>query len=124
HVETAESDFKKAIDLGQTTGTRSEWPYVNLGELYYEQGSPDRSVNLRAQAVRMNPQNDVGLFWLGKCQFALGQFEQARDSLEKALAIYPRSPEYHYFLARIYRKLGNSDAATFYLRRFEELRGQ
>ena len=124
HFEIAESDFKKAIELSQTSGTPSEWPYVNLGELYYEQGRLDRSLDFFAQAVRINPQNDVGLFWLGKCQFTLGQLEQAKNLLEKAIAIYPQSPEYHYFLSKIYRKLGDFDAAKVCLREFEELRGK
>jgi tetratricopeptide (TPR) repeat protein len=124
HFEMAESDFKKAIDLSQTGKTPSEWPYVNLGELYYEQGRLGLSLEFLAQAVRINPQNDVGLFWLGKCQFTMGRLGQAKDLLEKAIAIYPPSPEYHYFLSKIYRKLGDLDAAKRCLRRFEELRGK
>ena len=124
HFDIAESDFKKAIDLSQTSRTPSEWPHVNLGELYYEQGRLDLSLDFLAQAVRINPNNDVGLFWLGKCQFTMGKFEQARYLLEKAIAIYPQSPEYHYFLSTIYRKLGNLDAAKSCLRRFEELRAK
>jgi Flp pilus assembly protein TadD len=124
HFEDAEADFQKAIDLSRTTGPPSEWPYINLSKLYYEQGNADRSTALLAQAVRINARNDVGLYWLGKCQFALGQFEQAKDSLEKAVAIYPSNPEYHYFLAGIYRKLGNIVAAEASLRRFQDLRAK
>jgi len=119
--EEAARDFEKAITLGQSSETPSEWPYINLGKLNYEKGKTALSSKLFSQALEINPRNDVSHFWLGKCLLAIGQTEQAKNCVEKAVAIYPKSPEYFYCLAKIYRKLGREKAADVALNRYLEL---
>ncbi len=121
-VTAAIADFQKAMELGTETGNPSEWPYINLGKFYYERGKRDQGLALLKRAVEINPQYDIGQYHLGKCLFALGLTEKARDAVEKAIDIHSKSPDYFYFLANICKKLGRMDEASAAFRRFEALR--
>ncbi len=120
--DTARTNFQDAIRLGEKSGAPSEWPYINLGKMEYEKGKAETACRLFSQAVEINPQNDVSHFWLGKCLLMMGRTEQARDCLQKAVGIYPKSSEYYYLLANIYRKLGHDTAAQMALDRYLKLR--
>src|SRR5947199_171249 len=89
------------VNWSPRTGNPSEWPYINLGKFYYERGKRDQGLALLKRAVEINPQNDIGQYHLGKCLFALGLTEKARDAVEKAIDIHSKSPDYFYFLANI-----------------------
>ena len=49
---------------------------------------------------------------LGKTLEWLQQWPQARAQLEKCVLLSPDSPEGHYRLARVYRRLGLTDLST------------
>ena len=87
-----------------------------------QRGKRDQGLALLKRAVEINPQNDIGQYHLGKCLFALGLTEKARDAVEKAIDIHSKSPDYFYFLANICKKLGRMDEASAAFRRFEALR--
>jgi tetratricopeptide (TPR) repeat protein len=64
------------------------------------------------QAVRIAPQEPVARCQLGKAFEWSQQWQAARAQLEKCVRLEPDSPEGHYRLARVYRRLGLSSLAN------------
>jgi tetratricopeptide (TPR) repeat protein len=64
------------------------------------------------QAVRIAPNEPVARCQLGKAFEWLQQWQEARAQLEKCVRLEPDSPEGHYRLARVYRRLGLSSLAN------------
>jgi tetratricopeptide (TPR) repeat protein len=63
------------------------------------------------QAVRIAPQEPLARCQLGKAFEWSHQWQDARGQLEKCVRLEPDSPEGHYRLARVYRRLGLSSQA-------------
>jgi tetratricopeptide (TPR) repeat protein len=64
------------------------------------------------QAVRIAPQEPLARCQLGKAFEWSRQWQEARAQLEKCVRLEPDSPEGHYRLARVYRRLGLSSQAN------------
>jgi predicted Zn-dependent protease len=64
------------------------------------------------QAVRIAPQEPVARCQLGKAFEWSQQWQEARAQLEKCVRLEPDSPEGHYRLARVYRRLGLGSLAN------------
>lgn len=64
------------------------------------------------QAVRIAPQDPLARCQLGKAFGWSRQWLEARTQLEKCVRLEPDSPEGHYRLARVYRRLGLSSQAN------------
>jgi tetratricopeptide (TPR) repeat protein len=64
------------------------------------------------QAVRIAPQDPLARCQLGKAFEWSRQWLEARAQLEKCVRLEPDSPEGHYRLARVYRRLGLSSQAN------------
>jgi tetratricopeptide (TPR) repeat protein len=86
---TAEALFKQAIALDP----QEAWWHVSLGELYvaeekYEQAVAELedALSLGGNAALVPDVHDK----LGRCYYALGQFERAVDAYQHALALDPQ----------------------------------
>lgn len=79
----------------------------NLAYLLAEEGIRLRqALRLASNAVMLEPDNGVYLDTLGWVHYKLGNYELARQLLEKAIATGVDEPEVYRHLAEAYRKLG------------------
>jgi tetratricopeptide (TPR) repeat protein len=84
----------------------------NIAYLFADEGIMlHRALRLATNAVMLDPDNSVYLDTLGWVHFKLGNYELARQLLEKALAIGLDEPEVYRHLGEAYRKLGNDPKA-------------
>jgi tetratricopeptide (TPR) repeat protein len=74
-------------------------------------GKPEILRRLRA-AVRLAPDEPVARCQLGKALEWSQVWQEARTQLEKCVRLNPESPEGHYRLARVYRRLGLTALAS------------
>ncbi len=63
------------------------------------------------QALRLDPQYDLALQFLGRAQFGLRRYEAAEASFKRRLIHKPRSDMSRAFLASLYGHLGRLDEA-------------
>ena len=80
-----------------------------------ESGNDSRKVEILRRlrnAVQVAPDEALARCQLGKTLEWLQQWPQARTQLEKCVLLSPDSPEGHYRLARVYRRLGLTDLST------------
>jgi len=52
---------------------------------------------------------------IGQCYRKLKEFEEAKETLQKALKLEPYSPEAHYELALVYHEMGNKEKSLEHL---------
>jgi len=84
----------------------------NLAYLFTEEGITLRkALRLATNAVMLEPENGVYLDTLGWVHYKLGNFELARQFLEKAAATGLDEPDIYRHLGEVYRKLGNEPKA-------------
>ena len=84
----------------------------NLAYLLAVQGNDlARAKELALKAVTAEPENASYLDTLGWVLFKLGEYDKARDILDKAAGIDTREPEILDHLAQVYEKLGNPQRA-------------
>ncbi|MGC8774657.1 MAG: tetratricopeptide repeat protein [Chlorobaculum sp.] len=84
----------------------------NLAYLFTEEGITLRkALRLATNAVMLEPGNGVYLDTLGWVHYKLGNYELARQFLEKAAATGLDEPDIYRHLGEVYRKLGNEPKA-------------
>ncbi len=84
----------------------------NLAYLLAVQGNDlARAKELALKAVTAEPENASYLDTLGWVLFKLGEYDKARDILDKAAGIDTREPEILDHLVQVYEKLGNPQRA-------------
>ena len=98
---------------------------VGLGKVYFQDGRyPDALNTLEgALSTALDP-NPEGLFYLGRTQMAMGQYEKAAYSFESLIDAYQDYRQAYYFLGETYGKLDRMPDAHFYLGLFYYAKGE
>ena len=90
-----------------------EAAYLNAGVCALKKPDVINAENYLRKALQIQPLLHPAAYQLASIQFGRGQFEQARSSLQYALADNP-SPEVLWLAIRTERKLGGKDAEASY----------
>lgn len=77
-----------------------EWPYYDLGILYYRTGRIDESEAMYKKTLELNPSYYDAWVSLAVIDFKKGRTEEARVKLKKALELDPEHPLAHSVKAR------------------------
>lgn len=85
---------------------------VRLGAAYVE-GTPEpmKGITLLREVVEKDPENIEALILLGRFAILSGQYDRAKERLDKVLMLDPNNPEAIYFMAIAQEGLGNVDKA-------------
>lgn len=82
----------------------------NAANAMFDAGYAQKALDLRRKALKANPNSSENWSTLGKYLRALGQHDDARVELEKAVKIFPEDPELHIQLAMALLSLGDYPA--------------
>jgi tetratricopeptide (TPR) repeat protein len=108
----AEEEVRALRDLARY---HPDYPNIHLllARAIFNQQPPRYSDVLSelAAAEKASPNNPDIYSLRGKTYVALGRFEEAKIALERSIALQPTDPARYYELARLYRKLGQSELA-------------
>ncbi len=108
----AERAAKEAI----TTNPQSDAAANTLGQIYLAQSQFEAARQVYIQAVTQNPDHALHWYHLGLCQYRLGEWAEAIDSLAGATKRAPHILEYelwmHYYLWRCLKELGRETQAA------------
>jgi tetratricopeptide (TPR) repeat protein len=131
-LKTAKKYYEKASKMNPQYAEAIN----NLGTVFYAQKSYRRAVKQYEKALEYSPDSASIYSNLGTAHFARKKYEDAVVAYQKALTLDPqvferrsssgvllqeRSVEerakFHYYLAKLYAKNGNDEAALLYLRK-------
>lgn len=85
--------------------------YADFAEFLIRYGVNQKAFNLASEAASRNPREPRDFFLAGKALEQEGKFFESVRWLKRAAEMDPSYPDPHYFLARIYRKLGENERA-------------
>jgi tetratricopeptide (TPR) repeat protein len=111
--------YERALKLDRSTAE----PRVAYARFLFKQGDIERAETLVEAALKLEPNNAEALYEKGQCRFELGQYGQAAEFGERALAQGATSLErrIRYLLVRAYQKQGALDLAEKHRAVFEKL---
>jgi tetratricopeptide (TPR) repeat protein len=123
-MDGAAQEYRLAIKLNQA----SERPlvgiaadcYVMLGQVAGIKGHMQESIDDYNQALRVAPGDSLAYKALGIVYFPRGDYAQAKEYFEKAVALDPNELESRFFLGTCYMKLGKPREAAAQFRAARE----
>ncbi len=93
------------------------------GNLYEEQGEPEKAAESFGEAARLAPDDPEIRVRLGAALLEAGRAEEAREELEKALRLDPTDPTPHYYLGYLFEAVGKMNEARAVWRAYLEKAG-
>jgi len=118
----ARSCFERAIKLQASYPDTLPNAWNNLGLLATREGRTAEAIPYFQEALKLSPDHLVALENLGNAYRQLRQWDDARKTLEHAVAVGPQDPEANYSLGMVYAQLNDTDHAYDYLQRALRLR--
>jgi tetratricopeptide (TPR) repeat protein len=107
--DEAEADFRKVLDAEPENALTLN----NFGFMLADRGVKlDEALAMIRKAVQLEPTNYAYLDSLGWAYFRLGQYTQAEDNLERAIARGASDPTVHDHLGDVYEKTGRLKLAA------------
>jgi tetratricopeptide (TPR) repeat protein len=98
--------------------------HLHLGSTYLALGDLESALRALERSLTLDPKGDRALTQLGRLHALANRLDEARDSLQKAIAVNPDFPEPHYYLAGVYMALGDADRYRQEMKRFEDLQAR
>lgn len=98
--------------------------HARLGFVSGLNGDPASALEHFGRALALAPGYEQALD--GRCEslFALARWSEARTCFERRVRQIPEHPQAHYFLAQLYRRMGNAQRAAAEFSRHEEIRAR
>ena len=118
----ARQSFERAIKLTANYPDTLPNAWNNLGLLATREGHTAEAISYFQEALKLNADHLIALENLGNAYRKAKQWENARTTLEHAVAVGPSDPEANYSLAMVYAQLDDTDRAYEYLQRALKLR--
>ena len=122
NTDQAKECFERAVKLTASYPDTLPNAWNNLGLLATREGRTAEAIPYFQQALRLNPNYLIALDNLGNAYRQQKQWDDARRTLERAVAAGPRDPEAHYSLGMVFAQLNDPDRAYDYLRQALTLR--
>ena len=119
--DAAVASYEKAIAINASRQGTFVSSHVNLSAHYNRKGDSEKALEYARAALKLDPKSDGAWFQQAKALEAQGQLNDAVDSLNKAVAINPRSASYYYVLANICKRLGRTEERRQALESFQRL---
>ncbi|MFI5138134.1 MAG: tetratricopeptide repeat protein [Sphingobacteriales bacterium] len=112
---TAKSDYKQTF-----------WTYYNRATGYRLESKTDSSITAYQEALKLNPNHEDALYYIGNMYIKVDKFEKAREALEKLIKLNPLSEQAYIQLGNLYFCAKNTnyfhpEKAKSYFNRAKEL---
>lgn len=119
----AEASYRTALSLCQREVSECAWPLMQLGFLSTRHKSPEEAESYFRRAVTLRPDWAKPHFYLGKTLASRGDLAGARAEMEIALQIDSVRPEYHYQIARVFQRLGETRKFELHMAQYNTIAG-
>jgi tetratricopeptide (TPR) repeat protein len=108
HIPQAEQSFRQSLQLDPENALTLNY----LGYMLADRGENlPEALALVQHAVKLDPENGAYLDSLGWVHYKMGQYSQALQTLQKAIALIPTDPTVHDHLGEVYAATGNLQGA-------------
>lgn len=109
HIPQAEQSFRQSLQLDPDNALTLNY----LGYMLADRGEKlPEALTMVQHAVKLDPENGAYLDSLGWVHYKMGQYSQALQTLQKAIALIPTDPTVHDHLGAVYAATGNLQGAV------------
>ncbi len=119
-----QAEFQFLIEYTKNINVLKEEQLFHNGYLAYLSMEHDTSISYFRKMIELNPENDLGYYFIAQNYTALGEDDNAIKYYTKTLELSPRFAEATYNLGVQYTKKGNEYSANRYLSRAAKLNHQ
>ena len=123
-VQEAEETYLKSIELEQNQPKKSEWPFFNLGLLYFRNSKTGESIVFLRRALECNPNFIDAKIKLAVALEAEQQNEEAEKLLRDAIQMEEKNAEAHYRLAILLKKVRRQNDSDQQFALFEKYKSR
>jgi len=95
--------------------------WYSLGILHLDAGNPKQAIEDMQHAANIDPNDADTCYFLGTFYLSLNDYEHAKQEFEAALRLNPVHASAQFGMARTLQRMGNTEAAREYLKRFQQL---
>jgi O-antigen biosynthesis protein len=113
--------FLKALDLVHKDHPEYDTVYANAANFFLEREQYQKAFQLAAEAAKRNPNSARNFFLTGKALVKLDKHDLSLKWFKEAAELDATYTEPHYWLAQVYRRLGQTEDANRELEKFKEL---
>jgi tetratricopeptide (TPR) repeat protein len=113
--------FLKALDLVHKAHPEYDTVYANAANFFLDREQYQKAFQLAAEAAKRNPASARNFFLTGKALVKLEKHDLSVKWFKQAAEVDPSYTEPHYWLAQVYRRLGQTEEADRELQKFKEL---
>jgi tetratricopeptide (TPR) repeat protein len=92
-----------------------------LGDVYLKRNDAENALTYLRKAVQAKPEVRIAYLDLGAVLSEQKQYKDAVAPLQRAVELDPSRADAHYRLGRVYKALGNSEAAEQEFKKVQEL---
>jgi tetratricopeptide (TPR) repeat protein len=117
----AEASYQRALEFCGTQTRECAWPLLQLGFLASRRKGMREAEQYLRRAIQARPDWAKPHFYLGKTLASLGDSQEAIAELEAAVRLDESKSEYHYQLAQLYRRLGETRKAAEHMAKYQAL---
>ncbi len=96
--------FEEGLRRNAEQAKPSAWPLIDYATYFNLQGNFERARAMLLDAIKIDASSEQEFDELSKAYRGLGQTNEAIEALKRAVALNPRKAEFHYVLARLYKK--------------------
>jgi Flp pilus assembly protein TadD len=118
----ARASFEQALRLTASYPDTAPNAWNNLGLLAIREGRTTEAIQYFQEALRLSPDYWIALQNLGNAYRQQKRWDDARSTLERAVAARPHDPETNYSLAMVYAQTDDTQRAYRYLQTALKLR--
>jgi tetratricopeptide (TPR) repeat protein/peroxiredoxin len=116
-INEARENFERATKLQASYPDTLANAWNNLGLLATREGRTTEAIPYFQEALKLYPDHLIALENLGNAYRQKKNWDEARKTLERAVANGPQDPEANYSLAMVFAQLNDNDQAYEYLQR-------
>jgi len=95
--------------------------WYSLGILHLDAGNPKQAIEDMQHVAKIDPSDADTCYFLGTFYLSLNDYEHAKQDFEAALRLNPVHASAQFGMARTLQRMGQTDQAREYLKRFQQL---
>ncbi|HEX3469881.1 MAG TPA: FG-GAP-like repeat-containing protein, partial [Silvibacterium sp.] len=113
----AEEALKQAVAIDPNSARA----WYSLGILHLDASNPKLAIDDLQHVVKIDPSDADTRYFLGTFYLSLNDYEHAKAEFEAALQLNPVHASANFGMARTLQRMGRTDEAREYLKRFQQL---
>jgi tetratricopeptide (TPR) repeat protein len=114
-------EAEAALKQAATMDPNNPRTWYSLGIMHLGAGDPKLAIGDMEHAVKIDPNDADAHYFLGTFYLNLGDYEHAKEEFAEALKLNPVHASANFGMARALQRMGHTDEARGYLKRFQEL---